>query len=224
VLEAVAQAEPARVQDLDSDVLQRLVERGDVVEASGFAWTRAGFERATAAVSNALTTYHAASPLRPGMPREELRSRLGLGQRPSEALVARLVQDGLIAERGSVIALASHTPALTAEQERAAEHYLATLRASPYSPPGDGAPDADVLAFLEADGRVVRTADGVVFAGEAYAEMVRRIEEHLRAQRTITLAQVRDMFGTSRKYAQALLEHLDTKQVTRRVGDERVLR
>ena len=40
----------------------------------------------------------------------------------------------------------------------------------------------------------------------------------------MTLAQVRDMFGTSRKYAQALLEHLDNERVTRRVGDERVLR
>jgi selenocysteine-specific elongation factor len=41
---------------------------------------------------------------------------------------------------------------------------------------------------------------------------------------TITLAQVRDLFGTSRKYAQAILEYLDETRVTRRVGDERVLR
>jgi selenocysteine-specific elongation factor len=51
-----------------------------------------------------------------------------------------------------------------------------------------------------------------------------RVVEHLRANRTVTLAQVRDMFGTSRKYAQSLLEHLDAQHVTRRVGDERVLR
>ncbi|MDZ4278987.1 MAG: SelB C-terminal domain-containing protein, partial [Dehalococcoidia bacterium] len=66
--------------------------------------------------------------------------------------------------------------------------------------------------------------DGVVFASEAYQEMAGRVTEHLRQRRTITLAQVRDMFGTSRKYAQALLEHLDRRRVTRRVGDERVLR
>ncbi|MEX0785513.1 MAG: SelB C-terminal domain-containing protein, partial [Dehalococcoidia bacterium] len=66
--------------------------------------------------------------------------------------------------------------------------------------------------------------DGVVFAAEAYQEMVERVTEHLRSHGSITLAQVRDMFGTSRKYAQALLEHLDRERVTRRVGDERVLR
>ena len=41
---------------------------------------------------------------------------------------------------------------------------------------------------------------------------------------SVTLAQVRDMFGTSRKYAQALLEHMDAERITRRVGDARVLR
>jgi selenocysteine-specific elongation factor len=53
--------------------------------------------------------------------------------------------------------------------------------------------------------------------------MVERIVAHLRLHRTITLAQVRDMFGTSRKFAQALLEHLDGEHVTRRTGDMRVL-
>jgi selenocysteine-specific elongation factor len=53
--------------------------------------------------------------------------------------------------------------------------------------------------------------------------MVERIVQHLRQHETVTLAQVRDMFGASRKYAQAILEHLDERRTTRRVGDERVL-
>jgi selenocysteine-specific elongation factor len=52
---------------------------------------------------------------------------------------------------------------------------------------------------------------------------VERITAHLRKEGTITLAQTRDMFGTTRKYAQPLLEHLDRERITRRVGDERVL-
>ena len=50
------------------------------------------------------------------------------------------------------------------------------------------------------------------------------VRAHIEQHGTITLAQTRDLFGTSRKYAQALLEHLDRLRVTRRVGDERVLR
>jgi len=70
----------------------------------------------------------------------------------------------------------------------------------------------------------VRVDDGIAFARQAYDEMTARIVEHLRAHGTVTLAQVRDMFSTSRKYAQAFLEHLDEQRITRRVGDERVLR
>ena len=50
------------------------------------------------------------------------------------------------------------------------------------------------------------------------------IQAHLHAHGTVTVAQVRDLFGTSRKYVLALLEHLDAQGITRRIGDERVLR
>ncbi len=64
----------------------------------------------------------------------------------------------------------------------------------------------------------------MVFSANAYREMVERVTEHLRREETITLAQVRDLFGASRKYAKALLGHLDGRRVTRRMGDTRVLR
>ena len=53
--------------------------------------------------------------------------------------------------------------------------------------------------------------------------MVEKVTSHIKAQGKVTLAEVRDLFKTSRKYAQALLEHLDEKKITRRIGDERVL-
>jgi len=71
---------------------------------------------------------------------------------------------------------------------------------------------------------VVRVSPDAVFAADAYHEMVQRVTEAIRRQGSVTLAQVRDMLGTSRRYAQALLEHLDAQGVTLRRGDERVLR
>jgi selenocysteine-specific elongation factor len=54
--------------------------------------------------------------------------------------------------------------------------------------------------------------------------MVQRVISHIKARGKITVAEVRDMFHTSRKYALALMEHLDEQKITRRIGDERVLR
>jgi selenocysteine-specific elongation factor len=59
---------------------------------------------------------------------------------------------------------------------------------------------------------------------ETYKEMRDAVVAHLQDNEGITVAQVRDMFDTSRKYTLALLGYMDEKRITRRVGDERVLR
>jgi selenocysteine-specific elongation factor len=81
-----------------------------------------------------------------------------------------------------------------------------------------------VLQWLIDQGRLVKVGEDVIFTAEGVDGMIQRIVAHLNEQGKMTVAQVRDMFGTSRKYALALMEYLDAKHVTRRVGDERVLR
>ncbi|GIW12310.1 MAG: hypothetical protein KatS3mg061_3367 [Dehalococcoidia bacterium] len=71
---------------------------------------------------------------------------------------------------------------------------------------------------------VVRVAEGVYFAASAYRQMVERVVARLQERGTITVAEVRDLFQTSRKFALGLLEYLDEQRITRRLGDGRVLR
>ena len=71
---------------------------------------------------------------------------------------------------------------------------------------------------------MVKVADNVVFTAEAYDKMSQAIIEHIKAHKQITVAEVRDVLQTSRKYALALMEYLDSQKITRRVGDGRVLR
>jgi selenocysteine-specific elongation factor len=85
-------------------------------------------------------------------------------------------------------------------------------------------PDTELLNFLIEQGKVVRVSDDIVFTASAYNEMVMRITNHIKSHGKITVAEVRDLFKTSRKYALALMEYLDGQKITRRVGDERVLR
>ena len=100
-----------------------------------------------------------------------------------------------------------------------------TLAAEPYAPPAiTGLPgaDAELLEALVGRGEVVAIADGVHLGRAAYEEMVAAALEAIDAQGSVTVAALRDRFGTSRKYALALLEHLDDERITRRVGDARV--
>jgi selenocysteine-specific elongation factor len=100
------------------------------------------------------------------------------------------------------------------------------LRAAGLAPPVDSelGDEAAELPALRAAGRVVRVARNLHYHADALAEARARIVARLERDGQITIAQLRDELGTSRKFAQALLEHLDGEKVTRRVGDAHVLR
>jgi selenocysteine-specific elongation factor len=123
-----------------------------------------------------------------------------------------------------VVRLPNHQIQLTQEQQARIDAFMRSLTQNPYAPSGDLLPEPDLLKWLVEQGKVVKVSESVVFSTAAYNEMVAKVKEFIRGHGKVSLAEVRDLFQTSRKYAQALLEHLDGEKITRRVGDERVLR
>ena len=194
------------------------------VGAGSLVYTAAGWSSVSERARKALAAYHGQSPLRKGAPKEELRSRLGMTQQVFSSVLPRLRDDGIVAEEGALVRLPEHQPELTNAQREAADVYLKILEADPYSPPTDSPVDPEVLNLLADEGKVVKVSETVAFSATAYREMVDRISAHIKDSGEITVADVRDMFGTSRKYALALMDDLDYKRITRRVGDARVLR
>jgi selenocysteine-specific elongation factor len=234
LLAALRRVEPAQLDAVAAGValargeLSALAEdlqrEGRVVALGAALITADGFTALEERARSAVETYLREHPLRRGLPREELRGKLQLDERVFDAALARWRDAEALAERDAIVTLPGYGPRLSPVQQREADAYLGALEANRFAPPTDRPVAPELLAYVEDAGRVVSAGDGVVFAADAYREMVDRITEHLRGDGSITLAQVRDMFGTTRKYAQALLEHLDAKKVTRRVGDKHVLR
>lgn len=213
VLDSARDVEPAARQ-LDSQSL--------LISAAGWAALAQKLQAVLAA-------YHSDYPLRKGMPREEARSRTGLDARSYGRSEARLVATGEVRVEGPFVALASHNVAFTSEQQRGVDSFLATLRDAGTSPPGARellaklGLDTEVLATLLDRGAVVEVAPDILFEKGVYEATVQSIVATIRRKGPITVGVVRDLFDTSRKYSLALLEHLDERRVTRRVGDERVL-
>ncbi|MHB0870117.1 MAG: selenocysteine-specific translation elongation factor [Chloroflexota bacterium] len=180
-------------------------------------------------IESLLAGYHSEYPLRRGMPREELRSRSGLDARAFSRVEARLLSEGIVTEDGPLMARAGHRVRFDEGLQRRIDQLLAILRESGTSPPAASelldrfGLDAEALSALTSQGQVVEVAQGIVLERQVYSEMVETIVEMIRSQGPITVAAVRDRFNTSRKYALAIMEHLDEKRITRRVGDERVL-
>jgi selenocysteine-specific elongation factor len=241
VLAALRRLEPAEAQKvinesgLDAgtarEALDALIASDDIVSLPGagltgvpLLYSAEGLMVMTVRLREILGGYHQMWALRPGMPKEELRSRLGLTPRVLEQLLSYWAGARLVREVGTAIAIVEHEPRVDPGAEERVRCFLEKLRASPFSPPADVTLDEDLLAYLEDRREIVRVGEGVAFAAEAYGEAVDRVIDHIREQGSVTLAEVRDMLTTSRKYAQALLEHMDAEHITRRVGDARVLR
>jgi selenocysteine-specific elongation factor len=84
--------------------------------------------------------------------------------------------------------------------------------------------DPELGRFLEREGRLVRVGEGFAVSVAAYERAKELVLAECAVAGRITLARFRDLAGCGRRDAQLLLERLDADGVTRRVGDERVLR
>ena len=176
-----------------------------------------------------LEAFHGAYPLRPGMAREELRSRLGVAAASFPAVVRGLVEDGRVVERNGSLAAPAHSVTLDPTTGPAAELVTLLARES-FTPPSlgeamqqTGATEETVRALVQS-GEIVRLSSDVALTKDAYASALELVKELIQANGSVTVAQLRDRMGASRRPVLALLEYLDAQRVTRRVGDSRVLR
>jgi selenocysteine-specific elongation factor len=180
-----------------------------VERARGWAFSSDWLEETGARIHERLAH---ADELDPGLPVGELLPvelaqlvlpRLGLEQRDGKAY------------------LPGAEPAL-GEKSAAADRLEAELAEAGLTPVKID--DPDLARYLEAKGRLVRLRDGLAVSAEAYVEARQTAIAECELAGSITLARFRDLLGVSRRPAQLLLERLDEDGLTRRVGDDRILR
>lgn len=211
----------AAVASLVAD--DRVVPLGDALVA------RDTYEALATRVERTASLAHRRSPLRPGAPREEVRSSLALAAKRFNALVSRMVAERRIVERGNALALPSHVVTLGPEAEARWSQAREALARDPLQPPSPAAlasehgVDQELLVALAERGDLVRVSPDAVFLPEAVASFAAAVIDALERERTITVSRARDLTGSSRKHVVPLLQFLDDHGLTRRVGDDRVL-
>lgn len=176
----------------------------------------------------AVSAFHLNFPLRRGMPREELKSRLRLGARLFAALVKKLAAENALVEGGAWVALPEHNIRFNPAQQARVKTVLAKFAAAPHATPSVKEAQAEVgeevyAALLEL-GELVQVSAEVVFRRTDYEDMLAQVRGFIQSRGQISVAEARDLFGTSRKYILAFMEHLDASSVTTRDGDFRKLR
>jgi selenocysteine-specific elongation factor len=206
------------------------LETLDARKAGGWLFSPEAWSAISERARRELAAYHAAHPLRPGMPREELKSRLGLQPAAVAPVLGELAREAAVVERDGTVALPGHEVKIDAAGDGPAARLLEVLGRQPFAPPSlsealrEAGAGPEVLRALAQRGELVRLSEDVGFTRDAYERAIELVREIVAAEGSVTVASLRDRMSASRRPVLALLEHLDAERVTRRVGDLRVLR
>src|SRR5437899_8897145 len=235
-------ADLVRGANIDPDEAQpliaRLKARGDLVEVATGQARRLllhadMLKELDTRILQVLTRLHEEFPLMSSHDRQRVQSQLDYvgDEALVHATVERLLQHKKLIGDLRRIARADFKPKLSGNQRKLKDKLVAAYQEARFQPPepasfanqagGNAASLKDLLDVCVAEGLLIQIADDVYLHADAEATMRRTIHDKLAAGSGLTVAEIRDLLGTTRKYAIPLCEYLDRTGVTRREGDLR---
>jgi selenocysteine-specific elongation factor len=209
------------------DAVGEFAAKGVLMKLNGLLFHVEAFNRFKREVIRMLEEFHGQNPMKPGMPKEELRARMKVEPRLFTGLVSSVSE---VRAEKDLVMLKDFSASLSEEDK---ERVLKALREKGFQAPprAELASElsmnekkiTDILKLMDGEGSVRRINDSVYVSAEAFDRMMGLLKEHFKARGEMTVAEFRDLLGTTRKYALPLLEYLDSNRVTLRVGDIRKL-
>jgi len=220
-------------------LMGELIKGGKILELENGSYIHEDFIRHIEAVAGKiLKKYHSDNPIAKGMDKNEFREKLAAALymekgKSSEALLKLLKERGKIENRGNAVAISGFRIKYTKEQREAREQIEKYCLES-----GFEARDMDTFAAGRKDEKNIRqitedmVSEGILVKlnyryymhSKAWKKAMDLFHEHMEDNDSITLAQMRDLLNSSRKYTVLILEALDELKITRLDGDARVLR
>ncbi|MEG6523534.1 selenocysteine-specific translation elongation factor [Desulfotomaculum sp. 1211_IL3151] len=198
--------------------------------------TQAVYRKWCQEVKSMIINYHREFPLREGYPKEELRSRKfsSINNKNFQYLLTEMAADGIIKLFDKTLASPEFGDKLADGHQKMINNIMATIEEGNFQPPSwaeavkkyriKDAEAQEYLQYLLRTGKLLKLGDEeLYFPVEKYREAKEKIIKFIKDHQEITVAQTRDLLGTSRKYILPLLEFLDRERITRRVGDSRIL-
>jgi selenocysteine-specific elongation factor len=219
------------------EIIDTLLKKGQIasyLSGGGSRFVHSdNLDRLKTAVSDAFSRYHNAHPLSGGLRRRELKDLVSGHCEDSvyEAAVESLLREGILASEGAVLRKSDHKIELSDEQEAIRDQIMSDLVKGGAAPPdlvdltskhADGTVDAIVEA-MRAVGDLVWLDDGLVFAPQVLSDIETKIVTFLEDRGEMGVGDLRDLVGTTRKYAVPLLNYFDSNGLTERQGDVRIL-
>ena len=194
-------------------------------------------EKAEEDTDEILSEYHRLNRMSEGMAKAEFTSRLSdmlrIGDRKDCDDIIRLMKGQcFIKDTGNCISLFDFRVEESPEMKKMKERILKVYKEAAYEMPAvdnvvggekDKKNAVHIIDALCAEGSLVRLDHQYLIDRGHFEKALRGLKEHISENGKITLAEFRDMLGTSRKYAMAILDYLDREKITGKVDDHRIL-
>ena len=191
-------------------------------------------QKARVELLETLAAYHKSFPLKQGLVKEELRSRMVGAKNPKlfNHLIHQLEREEVLVQEKEVVRLKDHQVTLAQDQKDARRELEDIYARGGLQPPYfkelksnfQGNTALEVLGVMVKDGILLKVKEDLYFHKSAVEALEEKLVDFLRSHGEITTPQFKEMTGASRKYTIPLIEYFDGSQVTVRVGDSRVLR
>ena len=190
------------------------------IEIGESLYSQPAFDELAARARAILERHHAEKPLEKGLDKEALRAELRLG---AQALADLLERAAFTEEQDALVRLKDHRVTLSPAQEKARTEVMSRIEASFSPPPAKelGA-DPELIRSLVQSGELVKIGDFFLSAAQA-SELRTKVRDRIQRAGPQTVAEIRDLLGTTRRYAVPICEWLDATGATKRQGDVRAL-
>jgi selenocysteine-specific elongation factor len=213
-----------------AESLDRLRKAGAVLRYEDVLLHRKAVLGIQGKILELLKTFHKKNPLKPGMPKEEIRTVFKIDPRLFNFVLSGLTD--VVAEK-DILRSRDFRISLSSSEEEHRAKIRELLEKGAFQPPAkeelsqalklDNKRLADILGLMSKEGLVVRISDSVYLSSGTYNRMMSLLRDFFSRKTEMSVAEFRDLLNTSRKYALPFLEYLDAQKITIRTGDVRKL-
>ncbi len=213
--------------EIDATV-ERLIKEDQLVSGQGYVLDQETIGRVTNEVTEVMEREFEDQPHLKGLPVEKLTRILPYPKETVTELLTFLVGEKQLVARGDLYDLAGRGMSLKGIIKQVHDEILASLTDHKFDPPtlsslaSGGKIHQQAIKYILDAGEGVKCGSDFIFLTEAWAEVVAFVRGQIDQSGKLTVVDLREKFGFTRKFAIPVLEDLDRRGITQREGDVRV--
>ena len=182
------------------------------------------WEEGVKKIENELSEYHKIFPGKAGLSKNELNKNLNLSPKAADIVLSTIEKSGEIIIENGYVRLSDHKPKLSKIEKNEAQLFLSMLKEKKYSPLTNSVPPSHITENLISRGKIIKINEQLFYETDTYEAMSSKFVGFLKKHEQINISEIKELFNISRKYALAFAEHMDQTQISKRMGDIRILK